>query len=194
MTAVTADDMTIIMIFDADNIDRDLNDLSELLHSSVHAGASIGFVLPFSVAESEAFWRDSVRPAVRAGGLLLLAARWQGKVIGSVQLNHDTPANQPHRADVKKLLVHPNFRRQGIARALMAELEGHARRLGRYLLTLDTRTGDEAEPLYTSLGYKTVGAIPGFCIDAIDQRRIDPTTIMYKQLGDDLEKEKSSEM
>ena len=79
-------------------------------------------------------------------------------------------------------MVHPGFRRRGIARALMAELERLASQRGRSLLTLDTRTGDQAEPLYASLGYQTAGIIPGYCRDTLDAGRLDPTTIMYKVL------------
>jgi ribosomal protein S18 acetylase RimI-like enzyme len=174
--------ITIKAVGEAD-IERYIQGLGELLHASVHQGASIGFVLPFSLAESEAFWRKTVQPGLGAGGLVLLIALDGGKLTGSVQLGHDTPANQPHRADVKKLLVHPAHRRQGIARALMAELERRAKTLGRSLLTLDTRTGDMAEPLYTSLGYRTVGVIPDFCLETIERKRLDSTTVMYKALG-----------
>ena len=83
---------------------------------------------------------------------------------------------------MRKLLVHPDFRRQGIARALMAKVEALAVAAGRSLITLDTRTGDRAEPLYASLGYVTVGVIPGFSRDSHDAHRLDGTTIMYKQL------------
>jgi ribosomal protein S18 acetylase RimI-like enzyme len=185
---------TIISALSGDEIDGHLGDLGELVHASVHAGASIGFILPFSIADSEAFWHQTVQPELGAGGLLLLVAYRQDQVVGSVQLNYNTPANQPHRADVKKLLVHPAFRRQGVAKALMAELERRAKWLGRRLLTLDTRTGDSAEPLYASLGYRTVGIIPGFCLNAIERDQLDSTTIMYKSLRDDMDKEKSSDM
>lgn len=77
-------------------------------------------------------------------------------------LDLDTPPNQQHRAEIGKLLVHPDARWQGIARALMLIAEDAARREGRTLLTLDTRTGDAAEPLYLSLGYVVVQRIPGF--------------------------------
>jgi ribosomal protein S18 acetylase RimI-like enzyme len=86
------------------------------------------------------------------------------------------------RRTSRTLLVHPDFRRRGLARALMAELEAHARMLGRSLLTLDTRTGDRAEPLYASLGYETVGVIPRFCRDPFAADKLDGTTIMYKVL------------
>jgi ribosomal protein S18 acetylase RimI-like enzyme len=82
---------------------------------------------------------------------------------------------------VSKLLVDPEFRRRGLARALMVAIERRAAGLGRSLLTLDTRTGDKAEPLYASLGYETAGVIPGYCRDPFEDR-LDSTTIMYKTL------------
>ena len=170
-----------ISILAAEDVAGQLHELGALLHACVHAGASIGFVLPFTQAESEAFWSDRVLPAMRGGGRLLWVARQEGRIAGSVQLGYDTPANQRHRADVSKLLVHPAFRRRGIARALMAELEREAARLGRSLLTLDTRTGDMAEPLYASLGYRVAGVIPGYCRHPSEDR-LDSTTIMYKAL------------
>jgi len=120
-------------------------------------------------------------PALQAGSLVLLVARCKDRIAGTVQLDYGTMPNQRHRAEVRKLLVHPEFRRQGIAKALMTELEARASQLQRSLLTLDTRTGDKAEPLYASLGYRTVGVIPGFCRDTIEER-LDSATIMYKAL------------
>ena len=170
-----------ISVFSADDIADHLRELGALLQACVQDGASISFVLPFTAEEAEAFWRDKVLPAVRDGGLLLLVARLDGAIAGSVQLDHDTPPNQPHRAEVRKLMVHPAFRRRGVARHLMVELERRALRMGRRLITLDTRTGDAAEPLYASLDYKTVGVIPDFCRDTTEDR-LDPTTVMYKAL------------
>jgi ribosomal protein S18 acetylase RimI-like enzyme len=170
-----------VTALDADDIAAHLPELAALLHACVHAGASIGFVLPFTPEAAAAFWRDSVLPAVRESGRVLLIARSGGRIAGTVQLDHATPPNQPHRAEVKKLMVHPDFRRQGLARLLMNEIEACAAALGRSLLTLDTRTGDQAEPLYASLGYKTVGVIPGYCRDPFEDR-LDSTTIMYKAL------------
>lgn len=121
-------------------------------------------------------------PGVARGTRLLFAATHQGRVVGSVQLLLDTPANQPHRAEVAKLLVHPEQRRQGIARALMLVLEDAARAQGRELLTLDTRSDDNAEPLYLSLGYAVAGRIPGFALNALQPARRDSTTLMYKTL------------
>ncbi|MGE8658061.1 MAG: GNAT family N-acetyltransferase [Achromobacter sp.] len=156
--------------------------LGELLHACVQDGASISFVLPFGPEAARAYWLDKVLPPLEGGRLVLLVAMCEERVAGSVQLDCDTPPNQPHRAEIRKLLVHPDFRRRGIARALMAAAEAAAGQAGRSLLTLDTRTGDNAEPLYASLGYRTVGVIPGFARDARDPSRLDGTTIMYKPL------------
>jgi ribosomal protein S18 acetylase RimI-like enzyme len=167
--------------FQPDDIAGHLPELGRLMHDCVHAGASIGYILPFSPEEGEAFWTAKIMPRLRDGGLVLLAALSGDRIAGAVQLDHDTPPNQPHRAEVRKLLVHPDFRRRGLARQLMERIEGEARTLGRSLLTLDTRTGDNAEPLYASIGYKTTGIIPGYCLDPF-KREFDSTTIMYKPL------------
>lgn len=166
----------------AEEIVAHAGELGALLHACVHDGASVGFVLPYRAADSVAFWLRQVKPGVEAGTRELLVARRGRAIVGSVQLDYDTPPNQPHRAEVRKLLVHPDCRRQRIARMLMAELQRRAAALGRTLLTLDTRTGDKAEPLYAALGYTTVGVIPGFCRDTADAGRLDSTTIMYKAL------------
>lgn len=175
--------MTIITEFSEADLLANLDDLGELIHACVNGGASISYVLPYGRTDGEAFWRDKVQAPLRDNRLVLLVAKVDGRIAGSVQLDHDTPPNQPHRAEVRKLMVHPDFRRRGIARALMQELEVHAHRIRRSLLTLDTRTGDKGEPLYASLGYKVAGIIPDYCIDTIDQGRLDGTTYMYKAIG-----------
>lgn len=173
--------VTTISLLSAGELERCVPDLGALLHACVHAGASIGFILPFERREAEAFFATKVVPSVRDGGRLVLVARLGSRIIGTAQLGTDTPPNQPHRADVSKVLVHPDHRRRGIARSLMAELERLARSRGRTLLTLDTRTGDRAEPLYASMGYVTAGVIHGYCLDPFETR-LDSTTIMYKTL------------
>jgi len=171
-----------IVQLDAAAFTARLEDFQRLLAACVAEGASIGFILPLSEAVNRGFWQDSVAPGVARGTRLLFAAVHEGRVVGSVQLVLDTPANQPHRAEVVKLLVHPEQRRQGIARALMLALEEAARAHGRELLTLDTRSDDHAEPLYLSLGYKVAGRIPGYALDARQPERRDSTTLMYKTL------------
>ena len=167
--------------FSPTDIVERLPELGALLQDCVHDGASIGFILPFDAAASQAFWMDNVLPAVTRGVRLLLVAEVDGRVAGAVQLDWDTNPNQAHRAEVRKLLVAPTFRRHGIARQLMQALEAQARQLPRSLLTLDTRSGDHAQALYLSLGYVVAGSIPAYAL-APDGNRLDATTIMYKQL------------
>lgn len=159
----------------------DVEELAEVLHAAVHAGASVSFVLPFSMDDARVFWTDQVSPAVRSGKRRVLMARCGGEIVGTVQLNLDTPPNQQHRAEVLKLLVHPHARRRGIARALMTQIEEIARAEGRTLLTLDTRTGDAAEPLYLSMGYVLAGVIPRYA-RAPEREELEGTSILYKEL------------
>ncbi len=171
-----------IVAFSAVELEAQVTTFAALLKACVEDGASIGFVLPFSLAEAESYWRKKVLPGLESGGLVLVVARQGGCIVGTVQLDHDTFPNQRHRGEVRKLMVHPKARRRGIATSLMQAVEKRAAMLGRSLITLDTRTGDGAEPLYRSLGYQVAGMIPGYCRDTIAER-YDPTTIMYKPLG-----------
>lgn len=163
------------------DLDACLDDLADVLHATVLAGGSVNFILPFSITDSRHFWQHKMFPIIRSGGRLLLIAETHGRIVGTGQLLLDMPPNQVHRCEISKLLVHPEFRKRGIARRLMTDLESHATRLGRSLITLDTRTGDAAEPLYLSLGYKIAGTIPNFC-RATDCDRMDATTYMYKDI------------
>lgn len=156
--------------------------LAEILRACVNDGAGVGFVQPFGIEAARGFWRESVIPAVAKGTRIVLAARIDGAIAGTVQLGIDTMPNQVHRADVMKLLVHPSQQRRGVGRALMTEIERVAVRFKRTLLTLDTVTGDKAEPLYLSLGYTLVGCIPNYARSAHD-RGFDSTSIMFKQLA-----------
>ncbi len=166
---------------DAKSLEDHLDELTNVLHATVHAGASVGFIQPYARSDSRAFWVDKVTPAVKNGQRRLFIAAQSDKVIGTVQLDLDVYPNQAHRGEVMKLLVHPDFRRRGIAQQLMHHLETCARDLGKQLLTLDTRTGDSAEPLYRKLGYHTAGSIPGYC-RAPETDRYESTTYMYKTL------------
>jgi ribosomal protein S18 acetylase RimI-like enzyme len=168
---------------DPDQLTSDLALLAELLHDCVHAGAAVSFILPFSRDDAVAFWRDKVLPSVQAGTCRVLIARRDEQIIGTVQLDLATPPNQPHRGEIKKLLVHPSARRGGIARALMVAIEAEARDAHRTLLTLDTASA-AAEQLYASLGYERVGIIPRFSLHP-ESLELEGTTVMYKELAID---------
>lgn len=158
-----------------------LQDLTTILLASVLDGASIGFIRPFSEAQARSFWTGRVFPSLAEGAAELFTAQAGGRTAGTVQLICAQMPNQPHRADVAKLLVHPEARRQGLARALMQALEARARALGRSLLVLDTRSGDPSQALYQSIGYRVAGEIPGYCLNPASHAP-EPTTCLYKAL------------
>ena len=112
--------------------DAALAQLAAVLVDCVEGGASVSFMSPFSQVEALAFFRK-VAGSVAAGDTVLLAARLDGKIVGTVQLGLDTPPNQPHRADIKKMLVHRSARGHGVGAVLMAAVEEEARRRGRWL-------------------------------------------------------------
>ena len=111
-------------------LDHEIDMLGEVLRAVVHDGAGVSFVVPFSLDEARAFWLDKVLPGVRAGTRRVVVARWETRIVGTVQLDLAVPPNQQHRAEVAKLLVHPTARRRGVARALMIALRCH-RAVGR---------------------------------------------------------------
>jgi len=114
--------------------------------------------------DADRFWQK-IAADLPDGTHILLAALETGRVVGSVQLALATQPNEPHRAEVQKLFVHSNNRRQGIARLLMSAIEDQARACHRTLLVLDTERGSSAEPLYEQMGYQRVGSIPGFALN-----------------------------
>jgi GNAT superfamily N-acetyltransferase len=148
-----------------------------LLLDAVAGNASIGFPAGLTRDEAHRFWAD-IANAVSAGRLILLAARVDGRVVGTVQLGFSQYPNGRRRADVAKLLVHSSMRRRGIATELMNAAEEHARLASRTLLILDTETGSAAEVLYRKLGWTEVGVIPDFAYRPDGQLR--PTTFLYK--------------
>src|SRR5205085_7554915 len=124
--------------------------LADLLIDCVEGGASVSFMSPLTRERATAFWQRVANDAAAGGRALFVAEDGQG-IVGTVQLVLDLPENQPHRADVSKMLVHRRARRQGLGAALMRAAEAHARVLGRSLLVLDTASAD-AERLYARLG------------------------------------------
>ena len=159
--------------------------LSAVLIDCVEGGASVSFMAPLTRETADRFWQG-VADGVAAGDRVLLAAedRGSGEVVGTVQLLFAWPENQPHRADVAKMLVRRSARGQGIGERLMRALEDAARTAGRTLLVLDTATGSAAERLYARLGWTRVGVVPGYAL--WPDGRLCDTTIFYKQLGEQL--------
>ncbi|MBL8212993.1 MAG: GNAT family N-acetyltransferase [Bryobacterales bacterium] len=153
--------------------------LSHLLWDAVDSGASIGFLPPVDPVESLRYW-DSVRIAVYEGSRVLLAYIEDDEMVGTVQLDLAMRKNALHRAEVMKLMVHRNGRRRGVATALMNEVEKVAREMGRTLLVLDTRRGDESEKLYRKLGYLEAGEIPRYARSA--DGTLHATVILFKEL------------
>ncbi|TYC51218.1 GNAT family N-acetyltransferase [Rhodobacterales bacterium] len=153
--------------------------LGLLLKACVEDGAGIGFVLPLDEEKAARFWRDKVG-LLEEGGAHVLVAREENDIVGVVMLVPAPQDNANHRADVAKLLVHPGHRRKGIARKLMEAIDGLALSLDRWLLVLDTVTGDRAEKLYPTCGYRKVGVIPDYAYGS--HGTLDATTVFYKDL------------
>ena len=140
----------------------DVRGLAEVLIDCVEGGASVSFMHPLAPEKAAAFWRR-VGVEVAAGGRALFVADDAHGIVGTVQLVLDLPENQPHRADVSKMLVHRRARRRGVGAALMRAAEAHARAAGRSLLVLDTASAD-AERLYARLGWRLSGVIPRYAL------------------------------
>ncbi len=168
-----------IVVMDAPAAASAARRLAEILLACVQDGASVSFMASLSLDEAMAFWRARAKE-VAVGQRILLGAYADGVMQGTVTLDCAMPPNQPHHGAVQKMLVHPQARRRGLARALMRRVEQEALKLGRTLLTLDTAS-DAAERLYRSAGYRCVGVIPRYALNP-DGSWCD-TTVFYKHLG-----------
>jgi ribosomal protein S18 acetylase RimI-like enzyme len=164
----------------AEEMGERIADLSEVLIDCVEGGASVGFMSPLRRQRADAFWLG-IKDRVAAGAIELLIAEIDGLLAGTVQLARAQYENQPHRADVSKMLVHRRARRRGVGRALMEAAENIARGAGRTLLVLDT-AGSEAQRLYERLDWTVVGRVPDYAL--WPDGRLCDTTIMYKRLAD----------
>lgn len=156
-----------------------IGQLADVLLDCVEGGASVGFMLPLTREHAIAFWRR-VAQGVAGGERALLVAEDVHGVCGTVQLILTQPDNQPHRADLAKMLVHRRVRRQGLGAALMHAAEAMARDCGRTLLVLDAVTHGDAARLYERLGWTRVGDIPGYAL--WPQGGLCSTTVYYRNL------------
>lgn len=158
--------------------EADLRSLALLLVDAVDSGAAVSFL---SITEAQAldWWRRQF--AAPASGAIVLAARDADGIVGAVQLHPSWAPNQPHRADIAKLIVHRRGRRRGLGERLMAAVELEAAAAGYRLLVLDSKRGDAGERLYRRLGWTVVGTIPRFAFDTDGKTRHD-TVVFYKEL------------
>lgn len=157
----------------------DLRDLSLLLIDAVESDAAVSFLAPLSLESAQAFWRKATTDPHPAAAFLV--ARDAEGIAGSALLQPAWAPNQPHRAEVVKVLVHRRCRQRGIATRLMQAIEESARKSGFSLLTLDAKAGGNAERLYRKLGWIHVGTIPGFAFDT-DGKTLHDDVIFYKGL------------
>ncbi len=169
-----------VEILTAEQGQATLSELNTLLIDSVASGASVGFLPPLSEEESNTYW-NLVLDKVAQQTCVLMVARYTGHIVGSVQLELATKPNARHRAEVQKLFVLQNQRKQGIGKLLMQAIESVAQERERTVLVLDTRQGDIAEQLYRKIGYIEAGVIPSYARSATGS--LDATIFFYKLLA-----------
>ena len=157
----------------------DIDQLAALLVAVVEGGASVSFMSPMTHARAAAFWHAIAKDVAR-GARVLHVAEQGGAIVGTVQLILEQPENQPHRADVAKMLVRPGARRQGIGEALMRAAEQSARDRGKSVLVLDTAS-DGAERLYARCGWTRVGVVPDYAL--LPQGGLCDTVFFCRRLG-----------
>jgi GNAT superfamily N-acetyltransferase len=164
----------------ADEVREHIVQLSDILVDCVAGGASVSFMPPMNQEKADQFWRQ-VADRVDSGLGVVLVAELSGVAVGTVQLVLAVPENQPHRADVAKMLVHRRARRRGIGGALLKAVEAEALAQGKTLLVLDAVTGGDGERLYLSNNWSVVGSIPNYAL--YPDGRFCATTYMYKDLS-----------
>jgi ribosomal protein S18 acetylase RimI-like enzyme len=168
----------------ARNDDATVDQLAGLLVETVASGGSVSFMHPLDPDIARGFWSDTLA-AADAGGRIVLTARAAGGLVGTVTLLLAMPQNQPHRAEIAKLMTSLAARGRGVARALVREAERRAASCGRTLITLDTAAEEGAGGFYERLGYERAGAIPGYaqkphgglCATLIYFKRLAPAAV-----------------
>jgi GNAT superfamily N-acetyltransferase len=157
-----------------------IDGLADVLIDCVDGGASVSFMHPLQRDRAVAYWQCIAR-GVAAGNRALLIAEDARGLCGTVQLSFELPENQPHRADLSKMLVHRRARRQGVGAALLRAAEATARECGKTLLVLDAVTGGDGARLYERHGWNRVGVIPGYAL--LPRGGLCSTTVYYRTLG-----------
>jgi ribosomal protein S18 acetylase RimI-like enzyme len=168
-----------VRVLTPDEVRAKAGELGAILADCVAGGASVSFMAPFTIGDARRFY-ERIADAAEAGTVSVLAAEVDGVAMGTVQVAYDMPPNQPHRGDIRKLLVHRRARRRGLARALMLAAEKEAVARGKPLLVLDTAS-DGAERLYTDLGWQRVGVVPDYAL--LPDGGYCDTIYFYKRVG-----------
>lgn len=161
-------------------VDADIVSLAGLLVDAVDSSAAVSFVAPLRIDRASEWWRGTLA-SFHPRGVVLVARESNNEIVGTVQLQPAWAPNQPHRAEVCKLIVHRKCRGAGLGRRLMEAVEQAGRDAGFTLLTLDARAGGTADRLYAKLGWTRVGIIPRYAIDP-DGKGLHDTVIYYKEL------------
>ena len=160
--------------------EREIAELSDVLTDCVEGGASVSFMDPMTREKAERFWRNNAESVARGERIVLAAKDETGVIIGTVTVIAAVPENQPHRADVAKMLVHRRARKAGVGAALLESAERAARAAGKWLLVLDTVTDSAAARLYVRHGWQRCGEIPNYAL--WPDGRLCATTVFYKDL------------
>lgn len=151
-------------------------ELSNLLIRVVEEGASVGYLPPLQLSKAKDYWVNVLNPDV-----LLFVAKINEDIVGSIQLHLCNKQNGGHRAEIAKLMTHPDYRRKGIGLSLMNKAEERAKKENRSLLVLDTREGDPSNQLYKMLNYSVAGHIPRYAISS--DGHYHTTVFYYKVFG-----------
>lgn len=137
--------------------------LADLLVETVASGGSVSFMHPLSLGDARRFWEGSLK-AADAGRRIVFGACRGDDLLGTVTLVLDLPPNQPHRAEIAKMMTRVAARGQGVATALLARAEAEALARGRSMLVLDTATDGGASGLYERCGYIFAGELPDYAL------------------------------
>jgi ribosomal protein S18 acetylase RimI-like enzyme len=161
--------------------DATIAQLAELLTDVVASGGSISFMHPVTPETGRAYWQSIAAQIASGERVIVVARNAAGQIIGSAQAILAQPENQPHRADIAKVMVHSTARKRGVGDALMRAVEAHARDAGKTVLVLDTETGEAGSRLYTRLGWQVAGHIPDYALKP--HGGLCSTTYFYKRIG-----------
>jgi GNAT superfamily N-acetyltransferase len=176
----TMNELITIRRVERDEVMNCIEGLSDVLIDCVEGGASVSFMLPLPRQVALDFWHGVAQGVLRHERILLVAHTADGQIVGTVQLITALPDNQPHRADVAKMLVSRRVRKQGVGARLMDEVDRVARAAGKTVLVLDTVTGGDAQRLYERAGWQRVGDVPNYAL--MPDGTLCGTTFFHKQL------------